>query len=398
MRTLCALLVVAGVSDAIAQPPDAAPPAALGDRLAVGGEVTATYGSEDPGFFNYATYAYDPLRNVRVVLDASVRPLRQVELLAQVRTDNTSQARMAALYVRVRPWQQHDVDLQIGRVPIVFGLFGRNGYGTDTPLVNRPLAYAYLLSLRRDALPQSPADLLRMRGRGWLSSFPLGNTAPERGLPIVNTDTWDAGVQLRLARGRLAWAGAITAGSLSSPRVRDDNGAPGLSTRATLRVHPAVTVGVSAARGAYLSRSVAGALAVADTVDSYRQQAAGVDVDAAWGRWGARAEAIVTSFDLPAMAGTPRRGYVARAVWGEGRVRVVPGLDLALRAEHLGFAAVAAAASTPWEAPVTRLETGVAFVPIRHVRLKVDVQRNRRPLGGRVRHDTLLSGQVGLWF
>lgn len=398
MRTLCALLVVVGVSDAIAQPSDAAAPSPLGDRIAVGGEITATYGSQDPGFFNYATYAYDPLRNVRVVLDASLRPIRQVELLAQVRTDNTSQARMAALYVRVRPWQQHDVDVQVGRVPIVFGLFGRSGYGTDTPLVSRPLAYAYLLSLRRDALPQAPADLLRMRGRGWLSSFPLGNTAPARGLPIVNTDTWDTGLQVRLAKGRIAWAGAITAGALASPRVSDDNGAPGLSTRATVRLHPAVTIGASAARGAYLSSSVASALSAADGVDSFSQSALAVDIDAAWGRWAGRAEAIVTSFDLPAMAGAPRRGYVARAAWAEGRVRVVPGLDVALRAEHLGFGAVASATSTPWEAPVTRLESGLAFVPMRHVRLKAGVQRNRRPLGGRVRHDTLFAAQVGLWF
>lgn len=398
MRTLCALLVVVCVSEAIAQPADALP-AASPDRIAVGGEVTATYGSEDPGFFNYATYAYDPLRNVRMVFDASLRPLRSVEVLAQVRTDNTSQARVSALFVRLRPWARRDVDLQVGRVPTVFGLFGRSGYGTDTPLVNRPLAYAYLLSLRRDALPSEPAELLRMRGRGWLSNFARGNPAPDRGLPLVNTDTWDTGVQVRLANRWWSWAGAVTAGSLATPRVRDDNGAPGLSTRATVRLHPAVTLGASAARGAYLSRTLEAALNDGDDVDRYRQRAVGVDVDASWGRWGARAEALVASFDLPAMGDTPRHAYAVHALWAEGRVRLVPGLDLALRGEHLSFGEVpTAAGNTPWEAPVTRLETGLAFVPRRHVRVKVDIQRNRRPLAGRVRHDTLLAAQVGVWF
>lgn len=398
MRALCALLVVVGVSDATAQPADA-PLSPAGGRLAVGGEVTATYGSEDPGFFNYATYAYDPLRNLRVVIDGAFRPMRRVELLGQLRTDNLSSARLAALYVRIRPWARRDVDLQAGRVPLVFGLAARNAYGSDTPLINRPLAYAYLLSIRRDSLPANRADLLRMRGRGWLSNFSLGNLAPDRGLPVVNTDTWDTGVQLRLAAGRLAWAGALTSGSLSSPRLDDDNGGRNLSTRATLRVAPGLTVGVSAARGAYLSRTLASTLEPSDRIDRYRQRAFGLDLDAAAGRWIARAELIGSWWDLPRLTDAPKRAYRATAAWADTRVRIMPGVDVGVRAEHLGFATIPNAnQDTPWEAPVTRVEAGAAYVPLLHVRIKLDVQRNWRPLAGRVRQDTLLAAQIGVWF
>lgn len=399
VRALWTVLFVAAAADAGAQPP-AETSAPASDRIAIGGEITATYGSLDPGFFNYATYAYDPLRNVRVVFDASVRPMRQVELLAQVRTDGLSQARMAALYLRIRPWADRLVDLQVGRVPTVFGLFGRNGYGADSALVTRPLAYSYLLSLRRDAVPTALTDVLRMRGRGWLSSFPRGNTTPARGLPLVNTDMWDTGVQLRLGHGPIEWAGAVTTGSLGSPRFGDDNDGRARSTRLTWRWRPGLVLGASAAEGAYLSSALDPLLPPGDRAGDYRQRALAADVEVSGGRWLARGEVLHSRWRVPPLTGeADARRLGSTAWWGEARVRLMAGLDLAVRGERLGFSTVTAATGDqPWEAPVTRVESGLAFVPFRHVRVKLGAQRNRRPLGGRVRHDTLLAAQVAVWF
>lgn len=400
MRALCTVLLVFTVGPAAAQPPDVPAGGGNADRVTVAGELTATYGSEDPGFFNYATYAYDPLRNLRLVLDASVRPLRHVELLAQLRTDGLSQARMAALYVRVRPWLSREIDVQAGRVPTAFGLFGRNGYGSDSPLVGRPLAYGYLVSLRSDAVPARSDDLLRMRGRGWLSSFPRGNTAADRGLPIVNTDTWDTGVQVRVANARVAWVGAVTAGSLGSPRLDDDNDGRAVSTRVTARLHPGLVLGVSGAQGAYLTRALADTLGSGQSIARLRQRAAGVDAELSAGRWMARGEVLASRWALPAFTGTTATPEVtAMAGWLEGRVRVLPGLDLGLRVERLAFGDIATGTGKePWEAPVTRVESGLAFSPLRHLRLKVAAQHNRRPLGGRIRQDTLVAAQAGVWF
>jgi len=400
VRLLCTLLLVLTAGPAAAQPPDVPAGRATADRIAVAGELTATYGSADPGFFNYATYAYDPLRNVRLVVDAALRPSRHVEVLAQLRTDGVSQARLAALYVRVRPWLARGLDLQAGRVPTAFGLFGRNGYGSDSPLVGRPLAYAYLLSLRRDAVPATGDDLVRMRGRGWLSSFPRGNPAADRGLPIVNTDTWDTGVQLRLASARVEWTGAVTAGSLGSPRLADDNDGRAVSTRLTARLHPGLVLGVSGARGAYLARTLDATLSAGESTTRLTQRAAGLDAEFSTGRWLTRAEVLISRWTLPAFTGqTTTPAVTAFAAWAEGRVRLAPGLDWGLRLERLDTGEVATAAGPePWEAPVTRVESGLAFAPVRHLRFKVAVQHNRRPRGGRVRQDTLLAAQAGVWF
>ncbi len=400
VRAICALLLVAIVRPAAAQAPDETPRGGLAERVSVGGEVTAGYGSKDPGFFNYATYAYDPMRNVRVVVDTSVRLSRQIEVLGQLRTDGLSHARLTALYVRVRPWRARQIDLQAGRVPTTFGLFGRSGYGADNPLVGRPLPYGYLTSLRRDALPATAADLIRMRGRGWLASFPRGNLTPDRGLPIVDPDSWDTGLQARVVRGKMEWTSALTQGSLGSPRVSDDNDGRALASRLVVRATPALTLGASASRGAFLSRSLADTLGSSARVESFRQTATAVDAQMASGRWQVRGEVMRSTWTLPSATDPAlNSGVHALAGWLEGRVRVLPGVDVAARTERLAFSDLATATGAqPWESPVSRVEAGIVASPQRHVRLKFAAQRNRRPLGGRVRHDTLLAAQLGVWF
>ncbi|MGE0123409.1 MAG: hypothetical protein AB7U25_10765 [Vicinamibacterales bacterium] len=398
MRTPVLLLLLGSAIPVAAQSPDA--PAAAVPRVAVSGEVTATVGSHDPGFFNYATYDYSPLRNVRIILNSSLRVSRHVEILGQIRTDGLSHAQLTALYLRARPWPDRDVDLQIGRVPPTFGLFGPAGYGTDNPLISRPLAYGYLLSLRRDALPRTVTDLVGMRGRGWLSQFPLGNPAPDRGLPLIDAEHWDTGVQGRVRAGVVEWIGAVTAGSLAGPRVEDDNGGRSLQTRLVVRPHPLLALGVSGARGAYLSDDLAAVLPAGQPVDTFTQRAAGADVALAAGRWALRGEIIRTWWSVPAVVDSRLApALVATAAWGEGRWRAWPGLDLTARVERLSFGDVAGPSGpTPWEAAVTRVESGVGFAVRRHVRLKAVWQRNWRPGGGRVRHDSLVAGQIGVWF
>ncbi len=400
MRALCVLLLVASVRQAAAQSPDAAPRDVDSNRLLVGVELTATFGSEDPGFFNYATYAYDPLRNVLTFTNAAMRISRRVELLGQLRTDGLSHARLTALYVRVRPWLAHQVDVQIGRIPTTFGLFGRSGYGADNPLVGRPLPYGYLTSLRRDARPATAADLVRMRGRGWRSAFPLGNPTPERGLPIVEPDSWDTGAQARIVRGPVEWTAAVTQGSLGSPRLADDNDGRALASRLVVRPTPAIAIGASASRGAFLSRSLAGTLDGSTTLESFRQTATALDLQVTSGRWQLRGEGMRSVWTLPSSTDAALKdGVHALGGWLEGRVRLLPGLDAAVRGERLAFSQVATATGLqPWESPVSRIEAGIVATPIRHVRLKLAAQRNRRPLGGRVRHDTLLAAQMGVWF
>src|SRR5207302_2619362 len=120
------------------------------------------------------------LRELRIGLTASVRATDRISVLGELRMENFSQIQPFALYARLRPWPERRFDVQVGRIPPTFGNFTRQAYGRENPLIGYPLAYQYLTSVRPDSVPINADDLVRMRGRGWLSAFSAGNTTPDR--------------------------------------------------------------------------------------------------------------------------------------------------------------------------------------------------------------------------
>jgi hypothetical protein len=374
-------------------------PVSLGDgRVVFGADVTATFASSDPGFFNYTDYEYSALRNLRVGVTAEVRATSRLQVLAEMRMDHGDVLQPFALFVRFRPWPARRFDIQAGRIPPTFGAFGRSAYGTANLLIGTPLAYQYLTSLRPDALPASTADLVRMRGRGWLSSFPVGNTTADRGLPFVNSVRWDTGLQVHGVNGVVEWTGAVTTGSLSNPRVDDDNDGRQVAGRVVVRPHASLAVGTSIARGAFLSRSLQPALNQRPVEDGV-QRAVGLDAEYAQGRFLGRSEVLWSRWTLP-VPSTDQADLSlgATSVLVEGRYRVLPGVQIAARAERLGFERIPTSDGLEsWEAPVRRFEIGAAYSIIRNVAVKGSWQRNLRD-GGRIIDDSLWAGQIVYWF
>ncbi len=243
---------------------------AFDGRLAVAGEVVATAGQTDhESYFNYTDYEHNALRLFRLALSASWRPVERLAFVGEVRSEDLDGARAFAAYMRVRPWKNRRFDVQVGRIPPTFGAFGRRTYGTDNPFIGYPLGYQYLTSLRTDAVPATAADLIDMRGHGWLSYFPVGSPMPAAGVPLVSAFRWDTGVQAKLGAGPVEISAALTSGTLSNPRVRDDNGGKQVSSRVAVTPVVGLVLGVSGARGAWLSRSI--------TSESLAQTAVGLD-------------------------------------------------------------------------------------------------------------------------
>lgn len=138
-------------------------------RLAAGGEVTAILGPADKdAFFNYTDYDQNALRVARLRLFGEWRAVAdRVSVVGELRTENGTDLDAPALYLRWRPAASTRLWIQAGRIPPVIGAFARRAYGRDNAVLGLPLIYQYLTSLRPDALPRTPDDLLRMRGRGW---------------------------------------------------------------------------------------------------------------------------------------------------------------------------------------------------------------------------------------
>jgi hypothetical protein len=332
-------------------------------------------------------------------VSAEIRASERVQVLAEVRLDQGDQLEAYGFYVRVRPLAARNFHLQAGRIPPTFGAMSRTAYGTGNILIGQPLAYQYLMSIRPDALPATTDDLLRMRARGWLSSFPVGNIVPGPGLPLVNTSHWDTGVQAHGVTGMVDWTGAVTAGSLSDPQFRDNNRGRQFAGRAVVRPAASVAIGTSIARGDWVEGSLEDRLIGTASETRARQIAIGGDAEYSAGPFLVRGEAIRSTWSMPAMATLHlNEPLVAISSLIEGRYKIGPGLYVAMRGDRLDFSKIRGERGlNEWEAQTWRFETGVGYSLTRNIVFKGAWQRNGRD-GGRVRKDSLFAGQVMYWF
>jgi len=370
----------------------------FGGRLHLGGEASGTLSPQDQGYFNYGDYETSNLRLLRLGLVGEFRLATAASVVTEVRSDNLHSPQVYALYLRVRPWADRALDVQAGTVPPVFGGLPRRRYAHDNPLPSVPLAYQYLTDLRADALPATAEQVVAQRGRGWLVSYPIGSTAAGPGVPLVDADRWDTGVQARLGREPWSLAVALTQGTLSRPRLRNDNDGIQLSARLAWKPGPALTLGLSGATGEFLSSQVSDGLPTS-LHGHYRQQALGTDLELAHGYWIFRGEVVWSRWRLPAFADSGLDSPLdALGAYAEVRYKVRPGLYLAGRLEHLGFSSLdTTLGRQSWDAPVARVEAGAGYALRHDLLLKASWQHNSRD-GGRVRRNDLFSAQVSLWF
>src|SRR5438128_4697524 len=129
-RVAC-LLIVCAAAAARAQTLPSEPIAFADGRVTIAGNVSASIGSDDPGFFNYTDYEHSELRIFRVDVSGAVKAGPHFSLLGELRTENLGGVRPYALYLRIKPWIARDVDIQVGRVPPTFGAFARRTYASD---------------------------------------------------------------------------------------------------------------------------------------------------------------------------------------------------------------------------------------------------------------------------
>jgi hypothetical protein len=377
-----------------------------GGRVTFGGEVTATVAPDDRGRFNYTDYERSALRLVRLGFTAAVRPVDRVALIAEVRAEGDTgggawSAIPTALYVRVRPWRDFPFDLQAGRIPPVFGVAGRHVYATDNVLIGYPLAWQYLTVLRANALPASADELLYARRSGWKPGYSVGADGYARGVPLATAFRYDTGVEARLGEETrpVSVALAVTAGTISSPGVRDTNGGPQFSTRVAVRPVVGLILGASYADGRFIAETVRNSLPVSLRGRRYSQRTFGADAEYSAGHFLARTELVSARWTLP-VTGSPAiaNPLVATGLSVEGRYRVAPGVTVGARVDHLGFSDQPGTyAYLPWDATVSRVEGGIAWRVTRHVVLRGTLQHDSRTRGA-VKAATLPAAQVTVWF
>jgi hypothetical protein len=379
-------------------------PIVLADgNVTIGGDVSASFGSTDPGFFDYTDYEHSALRMLRVNVSAAVKAGDHLSVLGDLLTENFDSVRPYALYLRVRPWTDRDIDIQAGRVPPTFGAFSRRTYVSDNPLIGYPLAYQYLTALRSDALPATADELLQKRGGGWLVRYSVGDAALDHGVPLVSAFRWDTGVQVHaVLRGdrSLNATASVTTGTISNPLFSDDNGGKQVAGRVEWRPAAALALGTSIAHGAFAGDRAVAAAGAAQRESDFTQTAWGADAEFSRDYYVLRVETIVSDWRIPFARQPemqdPLRAY---AISIEGRYRIQPGLYAAARVDRLGFSDITGSnGPQSWEAPVRRIEVGAGYSIQRNLILKGSFQHNHRD-GGRLKTSAnQVASQIVFWF
>ena len=403
IRNAAVLLACLGVvAPARAQGLRSEPISVAGGRVTVGGDVSASFGSPDRGWFNYTDYEHSALRLLRIDVSAAVNAGDHFALLGEMRSENFDSIEPYALYVRFRPWTARHFDIQAGRVPPTFGAFARRTYASDNPLIGYPLAYQYLTSIRPDAVPASADELLLKRGSGWRTRYTIGNTNADTGVALVSAFRWDTGFQVHAGapNGLVNATASLTNGTLSNPLFKDDNGGRQVAGRLELRPSAGVLLGTSLARGPFVTTGAARTVAGEGRDGEFTQTAWGADAEISHAYYLLRFESIVSVWRLP-IAAAPAVALPLRAVATsiEGRYKIRPGLYAAARFDHLGFSdVVGTRAPLPWDAPVTRLEVGAGYSLLRNLLLKASVQGNTRNGGQLARRGRFAEAQIVWWF
>jgi predicted porin len=212
-------------------------------------------------------------------------------------------------------------------------------------------------------------------------------------MPLITAFRWDTGVQVRIGPERLNAGIAVTNGTTSDPRTRDNNSGKQIAGRIHWKPNAGLTIGASAAHGAYVSdAALATATLVSGTLRS-AQTAFGADAEYSRDHWLLRGELIWNQWQVPTLS----RTLDATSVFVEGRYKISPGLFVATRFDRLGFSDLASAtARLSWDAPVTRLETGAGYYIRRNLVAKGSYQHNWRN-GGSVRTLGLFAMQLHFW-
>ena len=398
--TLLIVLVGVPVRAAAGQTQETSAAPAPEVRHLIGGvEATAIAGPVDnEAFFNYTDYEHNDLRILRLRLLGEWRIVDRLSVLGEARTENGDGLQIPALYLRWQPLAGSTLNIQLGRIPPVIGAFARRAYGRDNVVIGSPLTYQYLTSLRPDALPANADDLLKMRGRGWQPSYPIGSQTAAPGIPVISSSRWDTGVEANWRKQALELAGAVTLGAPATPVVRDPSDGVEYSGRVAAHLPGATTIGFSGARGAWINRSVMDLIPEA-LHNRNSQSVIGLDAETGVGPWLVRAEWVHAEFVLPFVS-TPDPGALrTSSTFVEGRYKFLPRWQVAGRVDHLGFSDIVGTSGVPtsWDAPVTRVEGTLGFRMFKYVDIRGGYQYNWRD-GGRVHQRGYPVLSASFWY
>jgi hypothetical protein len=312
----------------------------------------------------------DTLFNPRLTLFLDAQIGSQIYFFAQSRldrgfdpSDHGAQVRLDEYALRVTPWEDGRLTVQIGKFATVVGNWVPRHLSWENPFINGPLVYENVTAIRDKYAPYSALDFL-------YSPYYYGKYAFN---PVIWGPSYASGISVSGQLGKFDYAVEMKNASLSSRPESwyvTENGFenPTFSGRFGFRPNEAWNFGLSASEGPYFRREAEPTLPPGRGIDDYREFVLGQDVSFAWRHLQLWAEFYEARFEVPRVGNADTFAYYI-----EAKYKFTPQLFGAIRWNQQLFSTISDGYghNVNWSPDLGRIDIAAAYRFTPHMQLKL---------------------------
>jgi hypothetical protein len=306
--------------------------------------------------------------------------------------------RMDEYAIRITPWTNGVLNLQIGKFGTVVGNWLPRHHSWSNPFVTAPLPYDNLTGIFDAAAAGSAGTLLNWANLGTNPNF-SGEYPAQLRVPIIWGPSYSSGAALTGLWGKFDYAIEMKNTSLSSrPEAWDVAHTqwqhPTYSGRVGYRPREEWNFGFSASSGSYLLHSATPTLASGTDLDDYREVVIGQDISYAWHHLQLWAELFETRFDIPRVGRARTFAYYV-----EARYKFTPQFSGAVRwnEQLFGTIPLGDGRNVRWGRNTWRVDVAPTYRFTPHLELKLQYSLQHAPLSGQ-KYSRLFASQLVLRF
>src|SRR6266699_2705201 len=304
-------------------------------------------------------------------------------------SDHGAQVRLDEYALRITPWKDGRLTVQIGKFATVVGNWVPRHLSWENPFINAPLVYENLTSIRDKSAPFSVFDFVY--GFYYYQKYAFN--------PVIWGPSYASGISVSGRLDRFDYAVEMKNASLSS---RPESWSvtetgfeyPTFSGRVGFRPNEAWNFGLSASEGAYFRPEAEETLPHGRGIGDYREFGLGQDVSFAWHHLQLWAEFYQARFEVPRVGDADTFAY-----YFEAKYKITPQLFGALRWNQQIFGSVddGRKGSLRWGQDLGRIDAAIGYRFTSHTQLKLQYSFQHETTGPRS-DNHLLAAQFTIRF
>jgi hypothetical protein len=320
-----------------------------------------------PGLINSSI---DTLFNPRLTLFLDAQIGSHIYFFGQARLDRGfdpsnrgAQVRLDEYAVRITPWEDGRLTMQIGKFGTVVGNWVPRHLSWENPFINAPLVYENVTAIQDNYAPYTPLDFINRPYSYEKYAFN----------PIIWGPSYASGISASGRLGRFDYAFEMKNASLSSrPESWNvtENGfeSPTFSARAGFRPNEAWNFGLSASEGPYFRREAEPTLPPGRDINDYREFVLGQDAGFAWRHLQVWVEFYEARFEVPRVGNADTFAYYV-----EAKYKFTPQFFGALRWNQQLFGTISDGNgnNVRWSQDLGRIDVAAAYRFTSHAQLKL---------------------------